>query len=68
MEWFLVISMFGNDEVLIKAMQSKADCVKVQKEFNKKVRKKIKDIKDVSCEQGELMESFEAGVKDESFY
>ena len=65
MEWFLVISMFGTDEVLIKPMQSKMDCVKVQKEFNKKVRKKIKTISDVTCEQGEIMETYEAVNKDE---
>lgn len=65
MEWFLVISMFGSDELLVKRMESKSECVKVQVEFSKKVRKKIKDIRDVTCEQGEVFESYNAGATDE---
>ena len=67
MEWFLVISMFGTDEVLVKPMQSKMECVKMQQEFNKNVRGKIKtsEVKDVTCEMGELMETYEAVDKDE---
>lgn len=65
MEWFLVISLIGSDELLVKHMESKQECVKVQEEFSKKVQKKLKDIRDVTCEQGELFESYNAGVKDE---
>lgn len=67
MEWFLVITMFGSDELLVKRMESKKECLKVQAEFNKKVRKKIKDIRDVTCEQGAVFESYNAGVIDEVF-
>jgi len=65
MEWFLVISLIGSDELLVKHMESKQECVKVQEEFSKKVQKKLKDIRDVTCEQGEMFESYNAGVKDE---
>lgn len=71
MEWFLVISMFGSDQVLVKPMYSKIECVKNLKEFNKNIKKKIADsyvIEKVTCEQGELMESYEvmeSGANDE---
>ncbi len=65
MEWFLIISVFGNEELLVKRMGSKEECIRVQKEFSKKAQKKIKDIRDVSCERGEIFESFNAGVTDE---
>lgn len=65
MEWFLVISLIGSDELLVKRMESKQECVKIQKEFSRKVQGKLKDIRDVTCEQGEVFESYNAGIKDE---
>ena len=62
MEWFLVISMFGDPDVLVKPMHSKMECLKLRKEFNKINKNEL--IESVTCEQGELMESY--NVKGES--
>jgi hypothetical protein len=61
MEWFLVISLLASDEVLVKQVSSKAECVKLQSEFKKKMPKNIKNqIEYVSCEQGSVLESYKA--------
>jgi hypothetical protein len=62
MEWFLVISLYGDPTLLVKPMQSKAECQKTIEKFNKKIKQKLTDnslINSVSCEEGELMESYE---------
>lgn len=56
-EWFLVVYLVGSDEVLVKQMTSKQECIATQKEFEKKVLKKIKNIEAVTCEEGSVMES-----------
>lgn len=59
MHWFLVISLIGSDDLLIKQMPSKGDCVKTQEEFKNKMPGKIRgQIEYISCEEGELMESY----------
>lgn len=63
MHWYLVISMIGSDDLLVKQMESKEECVKVQKEFLAKVAKKVKNFEDISCEEGELMDKIDTGVK-----
>jgi hypothetical protein len=55
MKWFLVIYMFGSDEVLVKEMPTKQECVKEQKTFENKAMKKIKSIEAITCEQGDIM-------------
>ena len=57
MSWFLVIYMLGSDDLLVKEMPSKEECVKQQKEFIKKVQKKVKELTDITCEEGQVMES-----------
>lgn len=57
MKWFLVVYMLGSDELLVKEMPSKAECIKQQKEFTKKVLKKIKSIEDITCEEGQVMDA-----------
>lgn len=66
MDWFLVISLLNSDELLVKRMHSKEECIQAQTQFNKTARKKIKQIEDITCEQGDIFESYDAGVqKDE---
>ena len=61
MHWFLVISLIGSDDLLVKEMSSKGDCIKTQEEFKKKMPGKIKgQIEYIGCEEGELMESYKA--------
>jgi hypothetical protein len=61
MEWFLVISLLASDEVLVKQVSSKTECIKLQTEFKKKMPRNVKSqIESVSCEQGSLLESYKA--------
>jgi hypothetical protein len=57
--------MLNSDELLVKRTHSKQECVQIQSEFKRKVSKKLKQIESISCEQGELMESYDAGGKKE---
>lgn len=57
MNWFLVVYMLGSDELLVREMSSKEECIKQQKEFKKKVLKKVKGIQDITCEEGQIMNS-----------
>lgn len=65
--WFLVVYMLGSDELLVKEMPSKEECVKQQTDFKKKALKKIKSIEDITCEEGQIMNSIstEENKKDE---
>lgn len=54
--WYLVISMVGTDEILVKQMESKAACVKAQQQFLKKGAKKFKNLADITCEEGLIFE------------
>jgi hypothetical protein len=59
MEWFLVISLLASDEVLVKQVASKAECIKLQSEFKKKMPNNIKgQVEYISCEQGSVLESY----------
>lgn len=55
-EWFLVVYLIGSDEVLVKQMASKQECMTTQKEFEAKVLKKLKNIEAITCEEGSVME------------
>ena len=68
MEWFLVISMLGSDELLVKQMPSKTECVKMVQDFKKKTSGKVRGIDSIRCEQGQIMESYDAGAKSEEVY
>ena len=57
MNWFLIVYMLGSDELLVKEMSSKEECIKQQTEFKKKVLKKVKGIQDITCEEGQIMNS-----------
>lgn len=61
MDWFLVISLLNSDELLVKRMHSKEECIQAQTQFNKTARKKIKQIEDVICEEGDIFESYDTG-------
>lgn len=65
MKWFLVITMLNSDELLVKEMPSKAECIKQQQEFTKKVLNKIKSIEDITCEEGQIMESISTQPREE---
>ena len=58
--WFLVISLSGTDELLVKEMPSKNACISMKKEFMKKFKGKLHDIDYVDCEEGMVTESFKA--------
>lgn len=65
-EWFLVVYLIGSDEVLVKQMTSKEECIKTQKEFETKVIKKLKSIEAITCEEGSVMEPIsKQGEKEE---
>ena len=67
LSWFLVISILNSDELLVKEMKSKEECIKVQKEFAKKAQKKIKQIQDVTCEYGSVMNSIQTNSPKEEY-
>lgn len=62
----MVISLYGDPTLLVKPMQSKAECQKSVREFNKKIKQKLTDnslINSVSCEEGELMEIYSSPLE-----
>ena len=61
MDWFLIISMLHSDELLVKRTESYKECIKLEKQFNKKIKHRHKDIDKVYCEQGEIFETYDAG-------
>ena len=62
MDWFLIISMLHSDEILVKHTNSYKECIKLEKQFNAKIKNRHKkDIDKVYCEQGELFESYDVG-------
>jgi hypothetical protein len=65
--WFLVISLHGTDEILVKQMESKNECIKVQKKLVKKSKGKFKDIEAITCEEGSVMDSYKASDEKEEF-
>lgn len=58
MNWFLVISLLGSDEVLVKQMESKEKCISEQTVMEKtiKVKKDTLMIESISCEFGYIEE------------
>ena len=56
--WFLVISIVGSDELLIKQMHSKEECIYSQQAFKAKINtEKLKvKIENVTCEEGAVEE------------
>lgn len=67
LSWFLVISVVNSDELLVKEMPSEEECIKIQKEFVKKTKKKIKQIQDVTCEYGSVMNSVQTNIPKEEY-
>ena len=66
MNWFLVITMLGSDDLLVKQMNSREECLQVKQQFINKAAKKIKTLGDITCEEGMVIEKFDTGVeKDE---
>lgn len=66
MNWYLVVTLLGSDDLLVKEMTSKEECVKEQKIMQNKIKKKIKYISDITCEEGTIFQQYEnAGAKDE---
>lgn len=57
MRWFLVIYLYSSDDLLIKEYGGKRECIAVQREF-KEVMKSNKDIKDVTCERGDILDGY----------
>lgn len=64
-EWFLVVYLVGSDDVLIKEMPSKQECIKTQKEFEVKVLKKIKNIEAITCEEGSVLNKISKETNEE---
>lgn len=58
MHWYLIISMFSTDELLVKQMTSKKECTQLQRQITK-VIKRNKDVKQIECQQAEMMEQVE---------
>lgn len=58
MNWFLVVSLFSTSDVLIEEKNNYSQCLQSIKEF-KKLYPKDKDIKNVTCEQGTIIEQEE---------
>lgn len=65
MKWFLVVTMFGSDDLLVKEMPSKHECEIIQKQFLKKAAKKVKDFESITCEEGFLMKQYDIGVDED---
>lgn len=53
--WFLVVHLINTDELLLKQMPSKQECIKQQKIFKKKINNKFNEIQSISCEEGTVM-------------
>jgi hypothetical protein len=67
LSWFLVITVANSDELLVKEMRSKEECIKVQKQFAKKAQKKIRQIQDVTCEYGTITNPIPANAPKEEY-
>ena len=65
MKWFIVVYLLGSDDILVKEMNSKQECMKEQKEFKKKVINRFKEIQDITCEEGEIMNTISRKKEDE---
>lgn len=66
MHWYLVVNLLGSDDLLVKQMESKQDCIKEQKIMQSKIKNKIKYISDITCEEGTIFQQYEStGVNDE---
>lgn len=65
MKWFLVFTLYGSDNVLLKEMISREECLKTQKEFVRETKNSIKTIKNVTCEEGMVLQQFNTGEQDE---
>lgn len=63
MHWFLIVSMFGTDELLVKQLNTRQECLRMAKDFKLKMKKKMNQIEDVYCEEGEIFETYDAGAK-----
>lgn len=66
MHWFLVIYLFSTDELLITEYNTQKECVAVEKKVRKVLMKNNKDVKDITCEEGEILESYTPEEKVES--
>lgn len=65
MKWFLVFGLYSSDDILLKEMVSREECLKTQEKFLQEVSSAIRDIKSVTCEEGMVLEQFTTGEKDE---
>ncbi len=54
--WYLVVSLAGTDDIYVREMPSKAACIKEQNVLLKKGIKRVKDVIDVTCEEGKIIE------------
>lgn len=61
MHWYLIISMFSTDELLVKQMNTKKECISIQKQITKTI-KHNKDVRQISCEQAEIMEQIDEKI------
>jgi len=57
MEWVFLVTLFSSpDEVLLRQQPSYRECIQAVKRFEKE-HKRDKDIKEVKCSQGIVLES-----------
>jgi hypothetical protein len=61
--WYLVISLNNSDELLVKEMPSKIECIKQQELFLKKIKDKQYTI---DCQEGAIMEQLPAKNKEQT--
>lgn len=65
--WYLVIALSNSDELMVKEMPSKKECIKSKNEFMKKFKGKMHDIDSVTCEEGTVMESTTVKKENEEY-
>lgn len=65
--WYLVIALSNSDELMVKEMPSKTECVKSKNEFMKKFKGKMHDIDSVTCEEATIMNPATVNKKDEEY-
>lgn len=55
--WYLVISLTGSDELLVKETTSKKECLQQQKEFKQKFKGKESYFTSIDCQEGAVLQS-----------
>jgi len=65
MHWFLVIYMYSTPDLLVTETESKERCLSLRNELRQELYNN-KDLKKISCERGEILDSYKPETSDES--